>query len=191
LTVDYPAIVVRARKELADIHWGDETGISCNAYTARGFAPKGKPPVIRINARKMHLSMISTITNYGTVRFMLYRTALDAPLLITFMTRLIKDALRKVFLILDNLPTHHSKRVKAWLKDHTEQIEVFYLPAYAPEYNPIEYLNSNLKNRMGSGLPSRSMKDLTRKTRSFMKSMQKRPHHVRNFFLHPKVAYAA
>ncbi len=191
MAVDYPAIVVRSRKEHADIYWGDETGISCNAYTARGFAPKGTPPVIRINAQKMHLIMISTITNYGTVRFVLYRTALDAPLLITFMTRLIKDALRKAFLILDNLLAHRGKRVKAWLEKHKEQIEVFYLPTYAPEYNPIEYLNSNLKNRMGSGLPSRSMKDLTRKTRSFMKSMQKRPHHVKNLFKPPKVAYAA
>lgn len=122
---------------------------------------------------------------------MLYRTAMDAPLLITFLTRLIINALRMVFLILDNLPAHHDKRVKAWLKDQREQIEVFYLPAYAPEYNPNEYLNSNLKNQMGSGLPSRSIKYLTKRNRSFMKTWQRRPYRVRNFFKHPMVAYAA
>lgn len=191
MTIDYPAIRTRAQKEHADIYWGDETGISCNSYTARGFAPKGKPPVIRINAKRMHISMISAITNYGAVRFMLYREAMEASLLITFLTRFVKDAPRKVFLILDNLSAHHNKRVKTWLKEHQEQIEMFYLPAYAPEYNPNEYLNSNLKNRIGSGLPSRSLEEITKGTRSFMKTMQRRSHHVRNFFKHPKVAYAA
>ncbi|MHB9030382.1 MAG: transposase [Candidatus Latescibacterota bacterium] len=81
--------------------------------------------------------------------------------------------------------------MKAWLKDQREQIEAFYFPAYAPEYNPNEYLSSNLKNRMGSGLPSRSIKDLPKRIRSFMKTWQGRPYHVRNFFQHPMVAYAA
>lgn len=39
--------------------------------------------------------------------------------------------------------------------------------------------------------PARSEKDLTKKTRSFMKKLQRRPHHVRNYFKHPKIAYAA
>jgi transposase len=62
-----------------------------------------------------------------------------------FMTRLIKDADRKVFLILDNLRTHHSKPVREWLEKHREKIEVFYLPSYSPELNPDEYLNRDLK----------------------------------------------
>jgi hypothetical protein len=72
-----------------------------------------------------------------------------------------------------------------------EQIEVFYLPSYSPELNPDEYLNGDLKTGVHSGIPARSEKDLTKKTRSFMKKLQKRPHHVRNYFKHPKIAYAA
>jgi hypothetical protein len=47
--------------------------------------------------------MISAITNQRKVRFMMYRDAMDFRLLIKFITRLTKDAARKVFLILDNL----------------------------------------------------------------------------------------
>ena len=55
--------------------------------------------------------MISTVTNRGKLRFMLYRETLTAPVLIRFLSRLIRDAQgRKVFLILDNLRVHHSKR---------------------------------------------------------------------------------
>ncbi len=76
-------------------------------------------------------------------------------MLIRFLSRLIKDVDRKVFLILDNLLVHHSKIVRKWLFEHQDQIEVFYLPPYTPEHNPDEYLNGNLKQRIRSGLPAR------------------------------------
>lgn len=187
----HPQIQARAKQDKAEIHWGDETGVQNDAYNARGFAPKGKTPVVRINATKSRINMISSITNRGKVRFMLYRETMTAQVLIKFMSRLIKDADRKVFLILDNLRVHHSKTVKAWLEDNKDQIEVFYLPSYSPELNPDEYLNGDLKQSIRSGLPARSEKDLAKKTRSFMRKLQNRPNHVRNYFRHPKISYAA
>ncbi len=50
---------------------------------------------------------------------------------------------RKVFLILDNLKVHHGKLAAAWLEHHKDKIEVFFLPPYAPEYNPDEYLRKH------------------------------------------------
>lgn len=187
----YPQIQARAKQEKAEIHWGDETGIQNTDYRARGFAPKGKAPVVRINATKSRINMISSITNLGKLRFMLYRETMTAQVLIKFMSRLAKDTDRKVFLILDNLKVHHSQLVKAWLEENKEKIEVFYLPSYSPELNPDEYLNGDLKHNIRAGLPARSEKELTKKTRSFMRRLQKRPEHVRNYFKHPRIAYAA
>jgi len=191
LKTDYPLIAKQARKEKAEIYWGDETGIQNGVNLARGYAPKGEKPVVRLVAKKSQVSMISAITNEGKVRFMMYRSAMTTDLLIRFMTRLVKDAGRKVFLVLDNLRVHHSKIVKQWLEDHKEQIEVFYLPSYSPDLNPDEYLNGNLKTAVHSGKPIRDQKDLESKTRSFMKTLIKRPAHVCTYFKHPKVAYAA
>lgn len=187
----YPEIQALAKQEKAEIHWGDETGIQNNAYNAKGFAPKGKTPVVRINATKSRVNMISSITNRGKVRFMLYKENMTSQVLIRFMSRLVKGADRKVFLILDNLRVHHSKLVKAWLEEHEEEIAVFYLPSYSPELNPDEYLNGDLKHCIRSGLPARTVKALTKKTRSFMRKLQNRPKHVSNYFKHPKIAYAA
>jgi len=191
LKTDYPLIASRAKEEKAEIHWGDETGIQTGANHVRGFDPKGEKPIVNVVVKKSHVSMISAITNQGKVRFMMYRDAMNSELLIKFMTRLIKDAGRKVFLILDNLRVHHGKNVKQWLGEHKDQIEVFYLPSYSPELNPDEYLNSNLKTKVHSGIPIRSWKDLEMKTRSFMRTLMKRPAHVRSYFKHPKVDYAA
>lgn len=186
----YPTIAAKAKKEKAEIHWGDETGIQNTAYNAKGFAPQGQPPIIRLSAKKCRINMMSSITNNGKVRFMLYRETMTSAVLIKFMSRLIKDVSQKVILILDNLRVHHSKIVTAWLEDHKEQIEVFYLPPYSPEHNPDEYLNGDLKRHIRSGLPARTENDLTKKTRSFMKMLQQRPNRVSNYFQHPLIAYA-
>jgi transposase len=187
----YPEIAVRAKKEKAEIHWGDETGINNQAYNAKGFAPKGKTPIIDLNAKKSSINMISAITNQGKVRFMLYQETMTSKVLLKFLSRLIVDVERKIFLILDNHRVHHSKAVKKWFETHKEKIEVFFLPPYSPEYNPDEYLNGDLKKKIRSGLPSRSQNDLTKKTRSFMKTLQKRPSHVTKYFNHPLINYAA
>jgi len=191
LETTYPAITAKAKQEKAEIHWGDETGVQNDAYNARGFAPKGKTPIVRLNATKSRINMISSITNRGKVRFMLYGETMTSQVLIKFMSRLVKDAPSKVFLILDNLRVHHSKDVKAWLEENKEKIEVFYLPSYSPELNPDEYLNADLKQRIRSGRLSRSETDLRKKTRSFMRTIQNRPQHVKNYFKHPIIAYAS
>jgi transposase len=191
LDEEYPVIKAKAKQEKAVIYWGDETGIQNDAYQAKGFSPKGKTPIIPLNVNKSRINMISAISNQGQVRFMLYKETMTAKRLIQFMTRLIKDANGKVYLILDNLRAHHSKEVKEWLDNHQDKIEVFYLPSYSPELNPDEYLNGNLKRRIHSGIPARTEKTLIKKTRSFMRTLQKRPRHVKKFFEHSKVAYAA
>ena len=147
--------------------------------------------MVMVVAKKSHISMFSTITSQGKVRFMMYRNAMNSELLIKFMTRLIKHAERRVFLILDNLHVHHGRTVKQWLEKNREKIEIFYLPSYSPELSPGEYLNGNLKNKVHSGKPVRNREDLEKKTHLFMRTFVIRPGHVRSYLKHPRVAHAA
>jgi transposase len=70
--------------------------------------------------------------------------------------RPIRDAKRKVFLILDRLPVHRSAMVRDWLARHKTQIEIFYLPSYSPELNPDEGLNADLKQNATRKVPLRT-----------------------------------
>ena len=137
----YPGIKVRAKAEKTEIYWGGETGMRNDSQQERGYAPKGQVPVIRLDAKRVSINMLSAITNRGKVSFKLFEGSMTADILIDFMRRLIKGAKRKVFLILDNPSACHAQLVKAWLKEHPEEIEVFYLPACSPGLNPDEYLN--------------------------------------------------
>jgi transposase len=186
---EYPKIAERAAKENAEIYWGDETGVSNQEHYQRGFSPKGVTPVMRAEARKERIQMISAITARGTLRFMVYDGAMNQKLLITFMRRLVSDAGRKVFLVLDNLRVHHGKQVNAWLEKNNDKIELFFIPPYSPELNPDEYLNHVLKKDVHSGVRPRTKKDLRHKTESFLRRMQRNKEKVRRLFLHPKLDY--
>jgi transposase len=191
LEEDYPAIAKKAKKEDAEIHWGDETGLCNDSYHGRSYAPRGKTPAIRLSARCKRVNLISTVTNQGKVRFMIYKDRMNADTFIRFMKRLIKDAERKIFLILDNLKVHHSYKARDWLLEHTDQIEVFFLPSYSPELNPDEYLNCDLKAGVHSGPPARSRAQLASKALSHLRKLQKLPMRVMKYFKHPKISYAS
>ena len=95
--------------------------------------------------------------------------AMNQQRLIESMARLVMDSSQKVFLILDNLTGHHGKIAAAWLSERKKQIEAFFLPTYAPEYNPDEYLNGNLKQEIGRRSHSHTNKKLESMTRGIMK----------------------
>jgi hypothetical protein len=188
---EYPAIAIKSRKENAEIHWGDETGLCNDSYHGRSYAPRGETPAIKIHPRCQRVNLISTVTNQGKVRFMIYKDKMNSQTLIRFMKRLIKDSDQKVFLILDNLRVHHSHMVKDWLKDHKTEIEIFFLPSYSPELNPDEDLNCDLTIGVHSKVPARTKEQLAKKTLSHLRKLQKMPGRVKNYFKHPKISYAA
>jgi len=190
LKEEYPAIEKRARSENAEIHWGDETGLCNDSYHGRSYAPRGQTPAISLHPRCERVNLISTVTNQGKVRFMVYENRMNSETLIKFMERLIKDADRKVYLILDNLKVHHSYIVRDWLSEHKVRIEVFFLPSYSPELNPDEYLNCDLKAGVHSGVPARTKKQLKKKAISHLRKLQKLPNRVMKYFKHPKIHYA-
>lgn len=157
----------------------------------RSYAPKGETPVVRVNSKRHGLSVISTVTNKGKMRWKVFHGAIHSDILIDFLRRLIRDSERKTFLILDNLRVHHSKPVKKWLAEHKDQIEVFYLPSYSPELNPNEMANADLKQAVTKLAPARTKLQLVKATGRHLHSVQRQPQRIKSYFQHEPVRYAA
>jgi transposase len=187
----YPAIAKRAKAEGAVIYWGDETGISNQDQIGRSYAPKGKTPLVARTAKRIGQSMISAVSNRGLLRFMLYDGALNAKLFVTFLRRLVQDASQKVVLIVDNLRVHHAAPVKDWVKAHRHEIELCYLPAYAPDHNPDEYLNNDLKQQLRRQPQPGSKDELVKGARTVLRTIQRSPDRIRSYFTPASVRYAA
>src|ERR671932_1613185 len=125
---EYPAIVARARQARGVIFWGDETGLRSDAVRGRSFAPRGRTPLVRVCHKRAGLSLISAVTNRGELRWMVVDGAVNAPTFIRFLERLIREARRKVFLILDRLKAHRARLTRDWLAEHGSGKEALYPP---------------------------------------------------------------
>ena len=184
----YPSIHTEAKKAGAEIFWGDETAVQNVANYARGYAPIGQTPVLKVQATKMHINMLSAISSHGKVYFTFSKESINQDKLIDFFERLIKDVKHPIFMILDNLRAHHSKKVTAWVEAHQAKFRLFYLPAYSPEYNPDEYLNHDLKRTIGTQQQVRTEPELQEQANVFMNGLSKAPEHVQSYFDHPALS---
>ena len=160
-------------------------------FRGRGYAPKGKIPVVLANANREKLSVISTVTNKNQMHWKVFSRALNAKVLIGFLKRLTPGRKKRSFLILDNLRVHHSKAVKKWLEANADKVLVFYLPSYSPELNPDELLNADLKQRVTKTAPARTKSALTRSAIGALRSIQKQPERVERYSEQKDVSYAA
>ena len=140
---------------------------------------------------RFRVNLVSTITNGGKVRFMTYTRTLTAAVFLVFLERLLHETRKKVFLILDRHPAHEARVVADWVEAHRERIELFFLPRRAPELNPDEYLNNDLKGQVNAERLPDSSKELESSLQRFMNLLKELPAHVRSYFQHPKVQYAA
>jgi transposase len=203
LRQDYPAIVRRAKRARGVVVWGDETGVRADDVRGRSYAPRGRTPVVRVCQRRIELSLITAVTNRGKLRWMIVDGAVNAPTFLRFLARLIRDARRKVFLIVDRLKAHRAHLVRDWLEAHRahlvrdwleahrSEIEVHHLPSYSPELNPDEGVNAGLKQALPRKEPARSKEQLKRAADRHMRRLSRRPRRIRAIFRHPQFRYAA
>lgn len=191
LNEEYPAIRQRAAREKAEIHWGDEMGMRSDHAAGRSYGRCGQTPVVPGTGQRFGCNMISTVTNLGTLCFMVFRERFTARVFIRFLRRLVRQARRKVFLIVDGHPTHKAAMVKQWLAEHADRIAMFLLPSYSPELNPDELLNQDVKSNAVGRRRAKDQADLIMNVRGYLRGTQRQPQIVRNYFQKPEVRYAA
>jgi len=187
----YPALKARARKERAEIHWCDETGIVADHCSGYGYARKGQRATMEVPDPHIGINMVSSITNEGALRFMTYPGTMTGERFVVFLGRLLRSTTGKIFLIVDRLKVHQGGVVKQWVAAHADRLEVFELPRRAPERNPDEYLNNDVKRAVTAGGLPDSKPALRERLQHVMRKLGHLPKHVVSYFLHPCVLYAA
>jgi transposase len=194
LTVQYPAIQARAKRENALIHWGDEMGLRSDHQAGTSYGIRGHTPVIPGTGKRFGCNMISAITNRGQLSFMLFKQSFTNSMFRKFLGRLIRQPYlqgRKCFLIVDGHPVHKSAGVRTWLARHCQRIELFLLPGYSPELNPDELLNQDTKtNALGRQRPE-TQKQMIHLVHTHLHSTQREPEIVQHYFFEEHVRYAA
>lgn len=190
LEEEYPRIHKAAKKDGAEIHWGDEMGLRSDHQAGTSYGRRGETPVIPGTGQRFRLNMISTVTNRGTLRFMVFKKGFNAAMFKKFLRRLLRSVKPKIYLIVDRHPVHKSGEAQRWIKAHEDRIRMFFLPGYSPELNPDEYLNNDVKsNAVGRRRPA-TLEEMRRDLEGYLRSTQRQPHIVRSFFQAKPVRYA-
>jgi len=115
----------------------------------RTWAPRGQTPILRQWDRRDRLSAISALTvaprrrRFG-LYWALYRHNIRSPEVLRFLQALRRHVPHGFTLIWDRHRPHWATCVTRWLARH-RRLVVEWLPAYAPELNPVEPVWSHTK----------------------------------------------
>jgi len=91
------------------------------------------------------LSAVAGMT-FWNFYFQLFPRSIRSALVIEFLGHLKRRLRRPVPVIWDRLSAHTSRMTQKWIEEQQGWIQTEYLPAYAPELNPVEYLWGHLPN---------------------------------------------
>lgn len=191
LEKEYPKIKALAKRNKAEVFFADESGVRSDFHSGTTWAIKGRTPVVKHTGRRFSLNMISAVSPKGSLRFMVTRKRIGSGVFVEFLRRLAHGRRRPLFLIVDGHPSHKGKLVKSFLKEVGTRLRVFFLPPYAPELNPDEYVWNDVKNNAVGRSMVIALADLKSVVRSRLRYLQRNPMVVRKFFQSKTTRYAA
>jgi len=146
--------------------------------------------VVSSTGARFGANLISAISAQGELRFMLTKGRVTAAVFIEFLTRLLVNATKPIFLIVDGHPTHKAKSVAKFVASRADKLALFVLPPYSPELNPDELVWNDLKGQCTGRKVITSLAQLRQMIISHMRQLQKTPALVRSFFHAPTTRYA-
>lgn len=190
LAEDFPKIQALARKEGATLYFADETGVRSDFHSGTTWAPKGETPIVAATGQRFGMNIISAISPRGEMRFMTVEGRMNAGKFIDFLKRLLHNAKRPVFLIVDGHPSHRARKVFDFVRKTEGRLKLFFLPPYSPELNPDELVWNHLKNHGVGKRIVKSREELKRVVIGHLRFLQKTPALVRAFFRESHVRYA-
>ena len=159
----------------------DESGLSEQPHRVRTWAPRGQTPVLQYHFNWKTLSAIAGVT-WWSFYFRLFPGAIRSPQVVIFLTHLLRHIHGNVLVIWDGLRQHRSILVRDFVASQHGRLELEFLPAYAPELNPVEYLWGHWKTHELPNFCPRNLWQLSTEARRALRRMRRRPTLVKAFW---------
>ena len=137
----WPAIKLLASRKQASILFEDEASFSMLGSLAYTWAPRGKQPTIKTSGNRKSYKVFGAIEyGSGKLHYKGHTGKLNAETYIDFLKYVLRSKRGHVIIIHDGAPYHRAKAVKEFIKSKKERLTAKQLPAYSPDFNPIERL---------------------------------------------------
>jgi transposase len=160
----------------------DETGFSFQLGVGPTWAPKGQTPVLRRVSKRRQVSTAIGLTTSGRICTRHFDHAIHGEDTVAHLEQLGRQVQGRKVILWDHLQAHRSAVVKTYLAKHPE-IDVEWLPPYAPELNPEEGCHGNVKERIRNATPETASEIRAQVNREFAR-LRRRPDLLLSFFHH-------
>lgn len=177
-----PETLEKAADEDGQLHFADETGAQVGDQIGTTYAPRGRTPTEEVPSNRTRQNLISSVTPDGEMVHWLFPGTLNAGKFIEFLERLTAWSSRKVFLLIDRHPVHTAGKVERWLAEHSDAIEVVWLPRSSPEHNPDEFLNNDLKQNLKNRPLPKTSADFREGIRRILEEIAGMPARIQGYF---------
>jgi transposase len=165
----------KTTRRSAHLVFEDESGFFLNPLVRRTWAVAGQTPVFHQRGRwRQHLSAVGAVTisprrrRLGLLLQLHPDQSVNQDRVIEFLRQLLRQLRGHIVLVWDRLAAHRGAKVRKFLQKHP-RLHIEFLPAYAPELNPVEYLWSWLKT---NPLANRCSPDLDQLTDDILNGSQ-------------------
>jgi transposase len=186
----YPKLKRRAKRLGVKIFFLDEAGFQSDPPLGRTYGLKGHTPVVTTSGQRQSLNVISAVNGSGAFWAATYTGKLDAEAFVAFLRNFMKTRPGKVLLVVDGHPCHKAKIVKGYIQSLKGALELHFLPPYAPDLNPDEFVWSYMKNNGVSKKPLKKNESLRERVENDLNTIKKDRRLVRSFFCAESVVYA-
>lgn len=186
----FPRLRARAKHVGAKIFFLDEAGVRSDQVLGRTWGLRGHTPEVPTSGRRQSVNAISAVNARGEFWYEIYTERLNAARFVDLLTHFMRGRKSPVFLVLDGHPAHTAKVVAQYVQRLAGRLALHFLPGYAPELNPDEFVWNHLKRQGVSKKPLRKGESLRSRVQADLDGIRARPALVRSFFRAPSVAYA-
>lgn len=186
----YPKLKKRAKRQGAKIFFLDEAGFQSDAPLGRTYGLKGQTPIVKTSGQRQSLNVISAVNARGEFWAATYTGKLNAEAFLAFLRNFMGKRPSKVFLVVDGHPAHKANIVKDYVQSLKGRLELHFLPPYAPDLNPDEFVWSYMKTNGVSKKPLKQNESLQIRIEQDLLAIEKDRELVRSFFCADSVVYA-
>ena len=186
-----PNIVKKAKRSGAILLFLDEAGIVSDAPLGKTWGKRAQRTEVRTSGQRQRVSVLSGVSPSGEFRYEVYTHRFNASFFVEVLKKFSRRMRRPVFFVVDRHPVHRAKIVKKYVKSTKGRVQLYFLPPYAPDLNPDEFVWNQLKTHGLCKKPLKENESLSERVRADLKALAKNRKLMRSFFKAKSVAYPA
>lgn len=147
-TTTWPQILRRAKERKALLLFGDEASFPQWGTLTYTWARRGQQPQVKTSGKRKGYKVFGLIEYFtGQFFYQGQEGRLNSTAYIAFLRRVLEQTTQPILLIQDGARYHTSAETKAFFTQQAARLQVFQLPTYSPDYNPIEKLWKKIKQQ--------------------------------------------